>query len=574
MRPRRQPSGRSAYKRLAKLVCITLLVISLPTNPIAFAVVPSISTISSITYGAQSPVIFISGVDFTSANDKFDFTVNMGITGLKFDSVAFVSKVRMRIVFHGIAKAGTITFQAMPSAFSPVPKEASNTILIAIFEPLKSQLIQFTNPLNMIMKDPDQSPKVVSTSSLAVSLISNSPSVCTINVFKFHAVSPGICSITATQSGDLKFASASPVTRSFLVLEMPVQGQEAINFPEDVLHLGSVSYDPKSATGAYISVLIASEDLNPRNATLVKLLVPPDATPSAALFVISSFSSDKENSEGYFVARITTIAADGSFVTNLNSAIELVLPAGAQDAVPAWSLDSHIWNTLSRIDNEVLPTGLHAGYFIEKDGSIAILSDYPMLLGFRKIQSPLKITSPLQIIKPNLQMQLKSIGGSGDGALAFSSATLDICSVSTTGVLTSLKVGECKVAVSKSASGVYLNLASSFITVYVESETADKEELPPQSSNSALCYEISYSILSASSQVSVDLCGDDPRKIATLEIGKKTKSGSWSYFLVLKQRLDVNGVVVFNLKYPLKNGEIVRVKVDGEFRISASINVN
>jgi hypothetical protein len=59
------------------------------------------------------------------------------------------------------------------------------------------------------------------SSGLGVKLVSNNLSVCTISGVTITVVGVGICSITASQPGNLKFAAASPVTRTFTVHEPP-----------------------------------------------------------------------------------------------------------------------------------------------------------------------------------------------------------------------------------------------------------------------------------------------------------------------------------------------------------------
>jgi len=66
-----------------------------------------------------------------------------------------------------------------------------------------------------------------STSGLAVTFASNTPSTCTISDGKLVAVSVGECSVTATQDGNAQFASALPAQQLFKILP---HGQ-AITFP-------------------------------------------------------------------------------------------------------------------------------------------------------------------------------------------------------------------------------------------------------------------------------------------------------------------------------------------------------
>lgn len=57
-----------------------------------------------------------------------------------------------------------------------------------------------------------------STSGLAVTFTSNTPSTCTVSDGKLVAVSVGECSVTATQDGNAQFASALPAQQLFKIL--------------------------------------------------------------------------------------------------------------------------------------------------------------------------------------------------------------------------------------------------------------------------------------------------------------------------------------------------------------------
>lgn len=253
----------SGFEGLARLILLSLFVIFLIPVPSASAAAPVIATTWTIANGAESPPVYLDGTGFGSDNDKFDFTVDMGTTGLTYDSVAYVNSTLMRFNFNGKANAGIITIQANASAFLPIATDASNTL-----------------------------------------------SVCTIDFLKIHAVADGRCSITATVNGNLIYSQAIPVTRSFVVLALnPVTPVEPTQPKEVVTNLGTFSYDPKKPRGGYVSVLVASERVDLKKATQVKLLIPPKATEVPVVFHISASSTDEETAAGYFVDRnISTTA--------------------------------------------------------------------------------------------------------------------------------------------------------------------------------------------------------------------------------------------------------------------------
>lgn len=541
-------------------------------TPSAVAAEPIISTTWTIANGASSPTLLIVGVGFDSANDKFDFTVDVGTTGLAYDSVAFVDGSHMRFTFHKIAKTGIITIQANSSAFFPVATSASNTISIAVPAPLAPQSISFTTPAAMTVKSLDQIPKATASSGLSVLLSSNTPSVCTIDFLKIHAVAAGICSITATQIGNSVVAPALAVTKIFAVSALPSVTPIPPGVPDEVVtNLGSASYDPKNASTTYVSVLVAGETADPKTATFVKLFIPAGATEAPVVFLISAFSSDAETATGYFVVRIKSSTAVGTSISRFKKSIEINIPAGAIEGIPFWSFDGFIWHKLNQIKTEVMPSNLHAAYFVEKDGRIAIFTDYLMLFGFRQNQSILAISPPPLTIKPKIQTQLVSTGGSGHGPVTFFSRTSTVCSITPSGLLVGKSEGKCTVAARKASSGIFADAISSSVSVFIQHESIAPGHPADDPNHSTLCQEISYSLLKSSTLIFVNLCPEDAKETATLVVGTKSKSGKWSYKVVAKQNLDSKGMTIFKLNSVLKIGQIVRVMAEGKLQIAVTI---
>lgn len=563
--------------RISKLL-IPAIVIALSTTvtaiPVAFAAAPVISTKGTIANGAEPPPIYVEGAGFAADNDKFDFTVDMGTTGLEYDSVAFVNETHMRFNFHGTANTGTITIQANTSAYFPVTTEPSNILSIVVPFPLIPQIITFTTPEKMMVKDKDQVPVAYSSSGLTVVLTSNTQSICTIDFLKIHAVAAGTCSITASASGDLIYASAVPVTRSFSILPFASAGSNVPVPPvENVTNLGSAAYDPMHTDVDYVSVLVASKDVESKKATLVNLLVSPGTTVEPAVFLISSFSSDEETAMGYFVARIKLVTSIGKAIAKLKKHIEINIPAGAALSVPSWSLDGQAWYKLRQFATKELPADYHAGYFVEKDSRINIFTDYLMLFGHRKLQEQLHISSPVLLAQAGVATQISNSGGSGTGSVRFYSRTEDICSITPTGLMSGLSEGRCIVAAKKEATGIYSNATSSALSIYIQQRSNVSQSDESDLNHATLCQELSYTLLTRSTFVYVNLCHEEAGKLATLEVGTKSKFGRWSFKRVMKQKLDKNGSTLFNLDSVLQIGQIIRIKTEGKLQISTTINM-
>ena len=85
-----------------------------------------------------------------------------------------------------------------------------------------AQTIDFVQPNDMVVTaNKDQTLTATASSSLAVTLTVDTPSVCSIILGKAHALTVGTCTITATEAGDATFQPAPSVTRSFAISDVP-----------------------------------------------------------------------------------------------------------------------------------------------------------------------------------------------------------------------------------------------------------------------------------------------------------------------------------------------------------------
>lgn len=121
--------------------------------------------------------------------------------------------------------SGTISFltagtcvvlatQAGNGNYSPADPEDMQTIVVGSL----NQNITFTQPANMDFGDPDAVLTASASSGLAVTLTSQTTSVCTVTGAVVSIVSVGDCEIKATQAGDARYAAASDETRVFEII--------------------------------------------------------------------------------------------------------------------------------------------------------------------------------------------------------------------------------------------------------------------------------------------------------------------------------------------------------------------
>jgi uncharacterized repeat protein (TIGR02543 family) len=105
------------------------------------------------------------------------------------------------------SQAGDATYSAAPDVTRTFQVSAAKT----------DQSITFPQPADVTTASGPVTLTGTASSGLAVTYVSNSPSVCTVSGSTVTIVGPGTCSITASQAGDATYSAAPDVTRTFQV---------------------------------------------------------------------------------------------------------------------------------------------------------------------------------------------------------------------------------------------------------------------------------------------------------------------------------------------------------------------
>ncbi len=111
--------------------------------------------------------------------------------------------------------AGSCTIaadQAGNAQFLPAPQvQVTFTVNAA------AQTITFTQPPNVAPGAPPFAADATASSGLTVTLLSQTPTVCTVSGLTVNVIAAGTCTLRAEQPGNAAYAAATPVTRSFVV---------------------------------------------------------------------------------------------------------------------------------------------------------------------------------------------------------------------------------------------------------------------------------------------------------------------------------------------------------------------
>jgi mono/diheme cytochrome c family protein len=91
----------------------------------------------------------------------------------------------------------------------------------ATASPLPTQSINFAALINQTLGGAPINLTAVASSGLSVTFTSSTAAVCSVSGTALTLLASGICTLTASQTGNTSFAAASPVTRSFNVAAAP-----------------------------------------------------------------------------------------------------------------------------------------------------------------------------------------------------------------------------------------------------------------------------------------------------------------------------------------------------------------
>jgi hypothetical protein len=181
------------------------------------------------------------------------------------------------------------------------------------------------------------------SSGLAVTFSSNTPAVCTVTDGNLVPVSPGECSITATQGGSSAFAAATPAQQLFMVLKHP----QAITFASPgfqalgtapvslaasadsglAVSLSSGSPDVCTVNGATLTLVASGQctitatqpgDSNYDAAAPATVVFPVGDAPPPVLTILSGFKSTSSSNEGGAVDGYAGSNKDGWWCSDAN----------------------------------------------------------------------------------------------------------------------------------------------------------------------------------------------------------------------------------------------------------------
>lgn len=343
------------------------------------------------------------------------------------------------------------------------------TVTIAI----GSQIITFNSISNVTYGAAPFSVSPVSTSGLAVTVVSSTPSVCTVsdNVVTIvgSAIGGATCSLTASQPGNTNYSAALDVTRTFTVSQKSqstltmssastaIYGQTITLAAIGGSGTGSLSFSVTSPIGPGLCSVSGSTLTLGNAGSLCKV----QATKAASANYLIQTSAEQT---------ITTTRA-GQTVA-FTSPVPTT-PLALDTYTPIATANSTVTGSSSGVSTTFAVAGactISAGIVTFTAGTCTITGS---AAGNTNFNAAIDATQVIEVglVNQNItftQPATKTFGSSSFAAGATASSGLDVtynlgsattnsaCSVSTLGVITILDIGTCEVTASQSGqTGVY-----------------------------------------------------------------------------------------------------------------------
>jgi hypothetical protein len=143
------------------------------------------------------------------------------------------------------------------------------------------------------------------SSGLTVTFASTTLSVCTVNVATVTILTPGSCSITASQAGNGTYAAATPVTQAFTVLQT-----QTITFaPLSTVTIGVAPFTVSATASSNLTVTFASNTLSvcTVNLATVTILTPGSCSITASQAGNGTYAAATPVTQAFTVQQTQTI---------------------------------------------------------------------------------------------------------------------------------------------------------------------------------------------------------------------------------------------------------------------------
>ena len=341
-----------------------------------------------------------------------------------------------------------------------------------------------------------------------------------------------------------------------------VSGSLAVADPATIASAGVYQYFPSAPNDSYVDVTVPPKEAGATLPNIVSIIIPQRATSGPATFIFTSFSSNVETANGFFAVKVSLFDAGALPLAFVSGGYEIKFPQNNSSAALYSSRDGSTWVKIPESSIEFLPAEFHSIFFHEWDDTYSVITDQLGLFGFRQPQGALKISSKAFTLEALLSQTLTVAGGNGNGTIDFATTTSAICSVTSSGVVTGLKTGNCLITAHKFGAGEYIDVFSNTLSITVNA-SAPAIATSLVSATKSSCDSISYTFSTSAKAVAAGFCPKDVGKSATLYVRTRTSTGKFIDKKVAIVKIDSLGNAVFNVSQAISSSPDLHIFVNG-----------
>ena len=184
-------------------------------------------------------------------------------------------------------------------------------------------------------------------------------------------------------------------------------------------------------------------------------------------------------------------------------------------------------------------------------------------------QAALTLSTSATTVEWGTQAKLTLVGGSGSGAVTYSSTGTTFCAVDRNGYLTPVSAGTCTVTANKDGDGTYGSAQSNSITI-----TATDKPVAATTSGSASNSGVSMVVgkpVGGVSTVKFTVADTYAGEKVSVILASKNSAGKTIYKTLGSAKVGSTGAVTFKTKVKLTAGAVLQLKSAGSVILSKSI---
>ena len=180
-------------------------------------------------------------------------------------------------------------------------------------------------------------------------------------------------------------------------------------------------------------------------------------------------------------------------------------------------------------------------------------------------QTALVLTTSAASVGWGLQVKLTVVGGSGTGALTYSSTGTTFCAVDRDGILTPVGVGTCTVTANKAGDGTYGSAQSNSITI-----TATNAIQPTVATAPVVSMVVGKPVGGVAT-VRFTVAATNAGKKVSVVLGTKNSTGKIIYRTLGSATVTSTGVVTYKTRVKLPVGAVLQLRAPGSLILSRVI---